>query len=87
MRHLYCRNQYLKDLARSRASAAFVPLDTPAVQMPVLRVKNPKLAFAQALALFYVPPYAPTGISDKAVIGKDVVIGKEPSIHPFRDHC
>ncbi len=75
--------QYLKDLARSRATAAFVPLDTPAVPMPVLRVKNPKLAFAQALTLFYVPPYAPTGISEKAAIGKDVLIGKDPSIHSF----
>ena len=75
--------QYLKDLARSRATAAFVPLDTPAVQMPLLRVKNPKLAFAQALTLFYVPPYVPAGISDKAAIGKNVLIGKDPSIHPF----
>jgi UDP-3-O-[3-hydroxymyristoyl] glucosamine N-acyltransferase len=75
--------QHLKDLARSRASAAFVPLDTPAVPMPVLRVRNPKLAFAQALTLFYVPPYVPVGISDKASIGKDVRIGTDPSIHPF----
>jgi UDP-3-O-[3-hydroxymyristoyl] glucosamine N-acyltransferase len=75
--------QHLKDLSRSQASAAFVPLDTPAVPMPVLRVKNPKFAFAQALALFYVPPYVPTGISDKASIGKDVRIGADPSIHPF----
>ena len=75
--------QYLKDLARSGATAAFAPLDSPAVQMPLLRVKNPKLAFAQALALFYVPPYVPVGISDKAAIGKGVHIGSEPSIHPF----
>ena len=76
-------NQYLKDLARSRATAAFVPLDAPPLQLPTLRVKNPKLAFAQALSLFFVPPYVPVGISDKAAIGKDVHIGKEPSIHPF----
>ncbi len=73
----------LKDLARSQASAAFAPFDTPAVTMPLLRVKNPKLAFAQALTLFYVSPYVPTGISDKAAIGKDVRIGSNPSIHPF----
>lgn len=75
--------QYLKDLAQSRATAAFAPLDTPAVPMPLLRVRNPKLAFAQALTLLYVPPYVPAGISDKAAIGKGVRIGKEPSIHPF----
>jgi UDP-3-O-[3-hydroxymyristoyl] glucosamine N-acyltransferase len=76
-------SQYLKDLVGSRASAAFAPLDTPAVPIPLLRVKNPKLAFAQALTLFYVPPSVPAGISDKAAIGKSVFIGKEPSIHPF----
>jgi UDP-3-O-[3-hydroxymyristoyl] glucosamine N-acyltransferase len=76
-------SQYLKDLVLSRASAAFAPLDMPAVPMPLLRVKNPKLAFAKALALFYVAPSVPTGISDKAAIGQSVLIGTDPSIHPF----
>ena len=75
--------QQVGELARSSASAAFAPLDTPAVPMPVMRVKNPRLAFAQALKLFYVPTAVATGISDRAAIGKDVRIGKDPSIHPF----
>jgi UDP-3-O-[3-hydroxymyristoyl] glucosamine N-acyltransferase len=74
--------QNLKDLEGSRASAALVPLDTPAMPLTLLHVKNPRLAFAQVLELFYVRPYTAAGISDRAVIGRDVVMGAEPSIHP-----
>ncbi len=73
----------LKDLEHSRASAAIVPLDTPALSLPLLRLKNPRLAFARTLELFYVKPYQASGISDKAAIGAHVVIGADPSIHPF----
>jgi len=74
---------YLKDLELSLASAALAPLDTPAMRLPLLRVENPRLAFARVLELFYVKPYRASGISKKASIGKNVVIGAEPSIHPF----
>jgi UDP-3-O-[3-hydroxymyristoyl] glucosamine N-acyltransferase len=73
----------LKDLELSRASAAIVPLDTPALPLPLLRLKNPRLAFARTLELFYVKPYQASGISEKAAIGTNVVIGADPSIHPF----
>jgi UDP-3-O-[3-hydroxymyristoyl] glucosamine N-acyltransferase len=73
----------IEDLERSQASAALVPLDTPALHLPVLRVKNPRLAFAQALKLFYVKPYRATGISEQASVGANVAIGADPSIHPF----
>jgi len=74
---------YLKDLERSSASAALVPMDTPAMRLPLLRVKNPRLAFARVLELFYVRPVQASGISEDAAIGKNVVIGADPSIHPF----
>jgi len=73
--------QYLKELQASRASAALVSLDMPAVPLAVLRVKNPKLAFARVLELFYVKPYRSSGISDRAVVGRDATIGAECSIH------
>jgi UDP-3-O-[3-hydroxymyristoyl] glucosamine N-acyltransferase len=75
-------SQYLKDLAKSQATAALVPLDTPAMDLPLLRVKNPRLAFARVIELFYVKPYAAIGVSDRAVIGHDVVMGSDLSIHP-----
>jgi UDP-3-O-[3-hydroxymyristoyl] glucosamine N-acyltransferase len=74
---------YLKDLEHSQASAALVPPDTPALHLPLLRIKNPRLAFAHTLELFYVKPAQAIGISEKAAIGMNVVIGADPSIHPF----
>lgn len=71
-----------KDVALSRASAFLVPLDAPEMQRVLLRVKNPRLAFARALELFHLNPYRPSGVSKQASIGENVVIGKEPSIHP-----
>jgi UDP-3-O-[3-hydroxymyristoyl] glucosamine N-acyltransferase len=75
--------EYLKDLQLTRASAALVPLETPDMHLPLLRIKNPRLAFAQALKLFYVRSYQASGISDKAAIGANVTIGADPSIHAF----
>ena len=74
---------YLKELELSHASAALVPLDTPAMHLPLLRLKNPRLAFAKTLELFYVKSYQASGISEKAAIGANVVIGADPSIHAF----
>ncbi len=73
----------LKHLEQSRAAAVFAPLDTPAMRLPLLRVKNPRFAFARTIALFYVEPYQPSGINNQASIGRNVVIGSDPSIHPF----
>jgi UDP-3-O-[3-hydroxymyristoyl] glucosamine N-acyltransferase len=50
--------------------------------LPLLRVKNPRLAFARAIELFHVKPYLASGISDKASIGRNVALGAEVSIHP-----
>ena len=74
---------HLSDLEHSRASAVLVPPDTPDMPLPMLRVKNPRLAFARVIELFYVKPYSPTGISDRTAVGKDVTIGADCSIHPF----
>jgi UDP-3-O-[3-hydroxymyristoyl] glucosamine N-acyltransferase len=56
--------------------------DMQGVSIPALVVKNPRYAFALALGIFYGKPYIPGGISDRAVIGKDVVLGNDPTIHP-----
>src|SRR3990172_8306960 len=74
---------HLKDLDHSRASAAIVPLEAPDRNMPLLRMKNPRLGFARALVCLYGKPAAPIGIRDKAVIGLGAVIGADPSIHPY----
>lgn len=74
---------HLRDLDKSRAAAAIVPLDTPDGNIPLLRMNNPRLGFARALACLYAKPYAPAGVSEKAVIGAGTTIGADPSIHPY----
>jgi len=74
---------YHKDLEHSKASAALVPVDTPAMPLPLLRVKNPRFAFARTLQLLYGKPYRTAGISEQAVIGGKACIGADASIHPF----
>ncbi|HEY6010097.1 MAG TPA: UDP-3-O-(3-hydroxymyristoyl)glucosamine N-acyltransferase [Nitrospirota bacterium] len=71
----------LRDLEQCRASAVIVPADVSDPSFPLLRVKNPRYAFARALAVFHVAPYTPTGVSDRAIIGQNVEIGSDCSIH------
>src|SRR5512139_1817410 len=75
-------DRHLKDLAGSRASAFIVPQGAPPLSVPALRVRNPRLAFARAIAIFHVRTAVPGGISGQASIGKDVVIGADPTVHP-----
>jgi UDP-3-O-[3-hydroxymyristoyl] glucosamine N-acyltransferase len=70
-------------LEQTHASAAIVPLNAPKLPLPLLRVANTKLAFAHAIELFHVKPYQSIGIHERAIIGKNGVIGADPSIHPY----
>jgi UDP-3-O-[3-hydroxymyristoyl] glucosamine N-acyltransferase len=72
----------LQDLRACRASAVIVPRGTAELPIPSIAVKNPRFAFAQTLRIFHERPYAPGGISERAVVGKDVVLGAGPTIHP-----
>jgi len=74
---------HLKDLDQCRASAVIMPRGLPSLSIPSLAVKNPRYAFALALRLFHEKPYLPGGVSERAVIGTNVVIGKDPTVHPF----
>jgi len=64
------------------ASALIVKAD---INMPAVRLliaDNPQFAFARALEVFYVKPYRPTGISDRAVMGRNVKTGDDVSVFP-----
>jgi UDP-3-O-[3-hydroxymyristoyl] glucosamine N-acyltransferase len=74
--------KHRNDLTACRASAVIISPDMPDVSIPALVVKNPRFAFALALEIFYVKPYRPGGISERAIIGRDVVMGNEQTIHP-----
>lgn len=73
----------LKELEKTHAAAAIAPMGVTTASLPLLRVRNPRLAFARAIELFYVKPYRASGISERASIGQDVVIGVDPSIYPY----
>jgi UDP-3-O-[3-hydroxymyristoyl] glucosamine N-acyltransferase len=74
--------KHRNDLPACRASAVIISPDMPDVNIPALVVKNPRFAFALALGIFYVKPYRPGGISERAIIGRDVIMGNEQTIHP-----
>jgi UDP-3-O-[3-hydroxymyristoyl] glucosamine N-acyltransferase len=74
---------HLADLGRCLASAVIIPADAPPVALPALRVRNPRLSFARTLGMFHGKPYRPGGVSERAVIGRDAVIGGDATIHPF----
>ena len=65
------------------ASAVIVADDFPAIPAAMLRSKNPYLAFARAIALFYQPPkYAP-GVHPAAVIHPTAKVGPNAHIGPY----
>jgi len=73
----------LKDVSKLNASAVIVKEKIEELPTNMLIVDNPYLAFARVLEIFYVKPHAPSGISDRAVIGNNVKIGDDVSIYPL----
>ena len=67
----------------SNASAFIVKEEIKDLKKSMLISGNPRFVFARALEIFHVAPYKPSGVSDKAVIGENVVMGRDTSIHPL----
>src|SRR5882672_5394167 len=65
------------------ASAIIVDEKFPALATPLLRCKNPYLAFAKALELFYQPPRYVPGIHSTAVIDPSSKIGEGAHVGPY----
>ena len=57
--------------------------DFPDVPAVTLRHKNPYLAFARAVEIFYQPPALPEGIHSTAVIHPTATLGKQPRIGAY----
>ncbi len=71
----------LTSAGRSRASAVIAPASVPFAGKPLIRVKNPRFAFAQVLRIFAPEPKVYQGIHPNAIIGQNVVFGKNVSVH------
>jgi UDP-3-O-[3-hydroxymyristoyl] glucosamine N-acyltransferase len=71
----------LSSAGRSRASAVIAPATGATANKPLIRVKNPRFAFAQVLRIFAPEPKVYRGIHPTAVIGRNVILGENVSIH------
>ncbi|MGB9235054.1 MAG: UDP-3-O-(3-hydroxymyristoyl)glucosamine N-acyltransferase [Terriglobales bacterium] len=75
--------KYAAAAKTTRASAVIVDENFPAISTGMLRTKNPYLAWAKAVEIFYHPPsYAP-GIHPTAVIHPTAKIGKNAHLGPY----
>jgi UDP-3-O-[3-hydroxymyristoyl] glucosamine N-acyltransferase len=67
----------------TQASAVIVAENFPAIPTGMLRSKNPYLAWAKAIELFYLPPsYAP-GVHPTAVVHPLAKVGKNAHLGPY----
>lgn len=67
----------------SRAGALILPEGTEGLDRPVLRVANPRLAFAQVLALFAPEPAHPQGRHPTAVVHPDAELAEDVALGPY----
>ena len=75
--------KYAAAARTTSASAVIVAEDFPAIPGAMLRSKNPYLAFARAIELFYQPPQYAPGIHPTAVIHASAKIGPNAHIGPY----
>ncbi|MFW6115278.1 MAG: UDP-3-O-(3-hydroxymyristoyl)glucosamine N-acyltransferase [Thermodesulfobacteriota bacterium] len=67
----------------TKASALIIKERSDQYAGPQLIVPDPYLAYAKVAAIFAPPPPRLEGVSEKAVIGEGVFLGKGVSIYPF----
>jgi UDP-3-O-[3-hydroxymyristoyl] glucosamine N-acyltransferase len=73
--------RFMGSAARSLASAVIAPQNAPIIGKPLIRVKNPKFAFAQVLRVFAPEPKIYKGIHATAQIDSSAVLGQNVSVH------
>lgn len=68
---------------QSEASACIIPLDCDRLTKPVIRVKNPRLAFAKILGLFHKGIRKEPAIHPSAIVGNRVHFGSGVYVAPY----
>jgi UDP-3-O-[3-hydroxymyristoyl] glucosamine N-acyltransferase len=76
--------RFLSKAAKSRASAIVSFLDAATPDKPLIKVDNPRYAFAKILELFRQPLNVEPGVHPTAVMGRGAHLGENASIGP---HC
>ena len=75
--------KYAAAAKTTSASAVIVSEDFPALATGTLRSRNPYLAFAQAINLFYSPPQYLPGVHPTAVVAPSARIGKNAHVGAY----
>jgi UDP-3-O-[3-hydroxymyristoyl] glucosamine N-acyltransferase len=75
--------KYAPHARTTAASAVIVSQDFPAIPAGMLRSKNPYLAFARAIGLFYQPPRYEPGVHPTAVIAATAKVGANAHIGAY----
>ena len=75
--------KYAAKARTTQATAVIVEPDFEPIPAATLRLKNPYLAFARAIEIFYTPPIYPPGIHPTAVIAPTARIGKDAHIGAY----
>jgi UDP-3-O-[3-hydroxymyristoyl] glucosamine N-acyltransferase len=75
--------KYAANARTTAASAVIVSEDFPASGKALLRSKNPYLAFARAINLFYDPPRYTPGVHPTAVIAPSATVGDNAHIGAY----
>ena len=75
--------KYAAAAKTTAAAAVIVAEDFPAIATGMLRSKNPYLAFAKAISLFYQPPVYEAGVHPTAVIAPTARIGKQAHVAAY----
>lgn len=76
--------KYISKLKDAQAAAVLVtPAFTGKSSAPLMVVEDPYLAFAKTIELFHAKPTPPAGIHPTAVLGQEVVLGKNVSIGAY----
>ena len=79
---LAVEKRYEERIRETGASAVIVSKTVRFRNRPLLRVDNPRLAFARLLQFIDKTPFVPTGVSPDATVGRDCSIPERVSIHP-----
>lgn len=75
--------KYVAAAKTTKASAVIVDEKFPAIATATLRSKNPYLAFAHAIELFYQPPQYAPGVHPTAAIHPTAKVGTNAHIGPY----
>ena len=74
---------HVEEATLSAAGALVLPRNAEFAGKPIIRVDNPRAAFAKLLALFRPPEEVTRGVSQYAFIDPTATIGKNVAILPF----